>query len=127
MHFRKLQYKKTAGEGGDTPSPVVIGLKEYRPRDSKHRDERLKFLNNAKKNYNGREMIINAFKDKIFSLYLKKKKILKMKMVSIIEDEDGLELIQKHFRYQNLKTMLKELNKSKNTERNKIQVNLIKK
>ena len=59
--------------------------------------------------------------------FIKKKKILKMKMVSIIEDEDGLELIQNHFRYQNLKTMLKELNKSKNTERNKIQVNLIKK
>ena len=43
-------------------------LKKYRPRTPDYVKERKQLLNNAKKNYDGREMIINAFKDKVFPL-----------------------------------------------------------
>ena len=43
-------------------------LENYRPRNPDYVKERKQLLNNAKEFYDGREMIINAFKDKIFIL-----------------------------------------------------------
>ena len=43
-------------------------FERYRPRNSDYITESKKLSNNAKKIYDGREMIINAFKDKIFPL-----------------------------------------------------------
>ena len=44
----------------------LVALERYRPRNSDYKTKREHLLNNAKKFYDGREMIINAFKDKIF-------------------------------------------------------------
>ena len=99
-------------------------------------------LDDVKSFYDGRNMIINAFKDKIFSLYHESR----VEDKDDIRDENGLinyqkldrliflkergiddELVRKHFLVQNLRLLLKNLEKSKNnTEKNKVQVNLIK-
>ena len=99
-------------------------------------------LDDVKNFYDGRNMIINAFKDKIFSLYHESR----VEDKDDIRDENGLinyqkldrliflkergiddELVRKHFLVQNLRLLLKNLEKSKNnTEKNKVQVNLIK-
>ena len=48
---------------------VVFGaLEKYKPRDPEHKKEKINLLDNAKTFYNGREMIINTFKNNIFSL-----------------------------------------------------------
>ena len=99
-------------------------------------------LDDVKSFYDGRNMIINAFKDKTFSLYHESR----IEDKDDIRDENGLinyqkldrliflkergiddELVRKHFLVQNLRLLLKNLEKSKNnTEKNKVQVNLIK-
>ena len=60
-------------------------LENYRPRNPDYVEKRKKLLNNAKKIYDGREMIINAFKDKICPLnpeeiFLNMKIEMKVKM-----------------------------------------------
>ena len=45
-------------------------LERYRPRNPDYIEKRKNLLNNAKNFFDGREMIINAFKDKIFPLSL---------------------------------------------------------
>ena len=99
-------------------------------------------LDDVKSFYDGRNMSINAFKDKTFSLYHESR----VEDKDDIRDENGLinyqkldrliflkergiddELVRKHFLVQNLRLLLKNLEKSKNnTEKNKVQVNLIK-
>ena len=96
-------------------------------------------LDDVKSFYDGRNMIINAFKDKIFSLYHESR----VEDKDDIRDENGLinyqkldrliflkergiddELVRKHFLVQNLRLLLKNLEKSKNNT--EVQVNLIK-
>ena len=48
---------------------VFNALEKYRPRTFDYVTERKNLLNNAKKFCDRREMIINAFKDKIFPLH----------------------------------------------------------
>ena len=54
-------------------------LKKHGPRDSKYISEKLKLLDNSKTFYDGRKMIVNAFKNKIFLSYINK---------GLYEDED---------------------------------------
>ena len=51
-------------------SVVLTALEKYKTRDSEYNNKTLKLLENLKRFYDEREMIINAFKNKIFSLYL---------------------------------------------------------
>ena len=44
-------------------------LKKYRPRTENNISDKNKVLTNAQNLYDGREMIINAFKNKLFPLY----------------------------------------------------------
>ena len=46
----------------------LAALEKYRPRNADYVEKRINLLSNAKNSYNGREMIINAFKNKIFPL-----------------------------------------------------------
>ena len=126
----------------DEFNAVLNTLKKYSPKNPEHIKEKINFLDNVKSFYDGRNMIINAFKDKIFSLYHESR----VEDKDDIRDENGLinyqkldrliflkergiddELVRKHFLVQNLRLLLKNLEKSKNnTEKNKVQVNLIK-
>ena len=73
---------------------MFTALEKYKSTKSEYIDEQLKLLNNARKFYNGKEVIINTFKNDILPFYHKKmnlrmkiKIILGMKMVlSIIRN-----------------------------------------
>ena len=58
---------------------VLTALEKYKPTKPEYIDEKLKVLDNAGRFYNGREMIINAFKNEIFPFYHEKIN-LKMKI-----------------------------------------------
>ena len=45
---------------------VVNALEEYSPKNLEYEKEKINLLNNAEKFYDGREMIINAFKNTLF-------------------------------------------------------------
>ena len=46
-------------------------LKNYRPRKPEYIKERLITLDNAEKLYNGREILIDVFKNKVFPFYIR--------------------------------------------------------
>ena len=48
---------------------VMGALKRYTPRDNKYVEAKNKLLNNAKNFYEGREKIIEGFKNRVFPLY----------------------------------------------------------
>ena len=74
--FRDLYYKKTTiddVEGKqDEFSAVIAALKNYTPRDNKYVEAKNNLLNNAKNFYEGREKIIEGFKNRVFPLYYNK-------------------------------------------------------
>ena len=47
---------------------IIDALKNYKPKKQKYKENKEKLLNNAQNFYDGREMIINAFKNEIFPL-----------------------------------------------------------
>ena len=71
--FRDLYYKETTIDDvkgkQDEFSAVIAVLKDYAPRDNKYVEANNRLLNNAKKFYEGREKIIEGFKNKIFPFY----------------------------------------------------------
>ena len=100
-------------------------------------------MNKAEKFYYGREMIINAFKNKIFAFYHGESRF-EDEDEDDIKEENGFidyeslnrviflkewdtnnELVRKIFIAQDLRALLEKLKKSKNAEKNKIQVSLV--
>ena len=53
---------------------VMGALKRYTPRDNKYVEAKNKLLNNAKNFYEGREKIIEGFKNEIFLCIMMKSK-----------------------------------------------------
>ena len=70
--FRAIYYGDILIPGAereqDDFDDMLDELKKYNPRNSEYRNGKENLLINAKKIYDGREMIINAFKDKILPL-----------------------------------------------------------
>ena len=67
--FRDLYYKQTTiddVEGKQDEFSAVSVLEGYAPRDNKYVEAKNKLLNNAKKIYEGREKIIEEFKNETF-------------------------------------------------------------
>ena len=68
--FRELYYKKTTIDYVERKQDEITGvmgaLKGYAPRDNKYVEAKNKLLNNAKKIYEGREKIIEGFKNETF-------------------------------------------------------------
>ena len=68
--FRDLYYKKTtinyAERKQDEITGVMGALKAYAPRDNKYVEAKNKLLNNVKNFYEGREKIIEGFKNEIY-------------------------------------------------------------
>ena len=93
--FKDIYYKKFSIKEAESMqeefSVVLTALEKYKTRDSEYNNKTLKLLENLKRFYDEREMIINAFKNKIFHFTMKKtcfgmkmKMILWMKMVLLI-------------------------------------------
>ena len=106
---------------------VLTAIEKYKPRDSEYKNKKLKLLENVKRFYDGREMIINAFTNKIFPLY-HKENMSEDKDEDYIRDKNGLinckklerlifsgrrdindELVMKHFLVKDLKPLLKKI------------------
>ena len=70
---RDLYYRKTTTDKSRRIQKefdvVINALKNYAARDNKYAEAKNKLLNNAKNFYEGREKIIEGFKNEIFSLY----------------------------------------------------------
>ena len=68
--FRDLYYKKTTIDYVERKQDEITGvmgaLKAYAPRDNKYVEAKNKLLNNAKNFYEGREKIIEGFKNEIY-------------------------------------------------------------
>ena len=90
--FRDLYYKKTTiddVEGKqDEFSAVISVLEGYAPRDNKYVEAKNKLLNNVKNFYEGREKIIEGFKNEIFPFYYDKKYEKQIKAEREIVEEE---------------------------------------
>ena len=111
---------------------VLTALEKYKPTDSEYKNKKIKLLENVKRFYNGREIIINAFKNKIFPL-CHEKNIFEDKGEDDIRNKNSLinykklerltfskrrdindELVKKNnFSIQNLEALLKKIKKIK--------------
>ena len=71
--FRDLYYRKTTIDEAkriqEEFDVIINALKNYAPRDNEYVEAKNKLLNNAKNFYEGREKIIEGFKNEIFPLY----------------------------------------------------------
>ena len=72
----------------DEFSAVIIALKNYATRDNKYVEAKNKFLNNAKNVYEGREKIIEGFKNEVFPFYYDEEYQHQMKVEREIEEEE---------------------------------------
>ena len=71
--FKDTYYKKFSTKEAESIqeefNAIINALEKHKPRDSEYKNEKLKLLENVKRFYDGREVIINRFKNKIFPLY----------------------------------------------------------
>ena len=82
--FKEIYYRKISIDRAEDIQKefanVLDTLERYRPKDPEYIDKRIELLDNAKRFYVGRKIIVDAFKNKIFPLYFRKKKTIKMKL-----------------------------------------------
>ena len=126
---------------------LYLRIRRIQTKNTEYKNERLRLLENVKKCYDGRGMIINPFKIEVFPFYRDSEdRKFKDNGDNDIRDNNGLvdyeklnrpinlkerdindKLVRKHFQVQNLGALLEKLKKSKNNaERNDIQVSSIK-
>ena len=71
--FNSIFYRNISIENAemkqDEFNAVLNALKKYSPKNPEYIEEKLNILDDVKSFYDGRDMIINSFKDKIFPLY----------------------------------------------------------
>ena len=71
--FRDLYYRTVTIDEAESKQEefnvVIVALKNYTPRDNKHVEAKNYLLNNAKNFNEGREKIIEGFKNRVFPLY----------------------------------------------------------
>ena len=122
-------------EGKQDEFNGILGvLDKYAPRKSESLAAKNDILINAKNLFDGREMILNAFKNKIFPFEeeeeedtgYESRRVDDREYIDDVSDRIDNKLFRKYFKYKDLLGMYDELSKTKNTERNKIQVNVIK-
>ena len=153
--FRDLYYRAVTIDEAESKQEelnvVIVALKNYTPRDNKYVEAKNNLLNNVKNFYEGREKIIEGFKNRVFPLYYnkiseqmeasaaakdeqeqeEKQKPTKDDLITLnkhITDEEkniNEELFKKHFNFQRLSDMLMFLNKTNDKEKNNELVNVI--
>ena len=67
---------------------MINVLKNYTPRDNKYVEAKNNLLDNAENFYEGREKIIEGFKNKVFPLYYNEAYEYQMKAQREIEEEE---------------------------------------
>ena len=138
IYYRNLSIEDAEGMQ-DEFDGILGALKKYNPKKSEYVTAKNNLLINAKNLFDGRKMIIDAFKNKIFLLkenedeheefdqaqrpdYESESEIETITKISSTLDE---KMFRKHFKYKDLLDMYDKLSKTKNRERNEIQVNVI--
>ena len=139
--FRYLYYKETtideAERKQDEIDGVIDALKRYIPRDNKYNEAKNKLLNNVKKFYEGREKIIEGFKNEVFPLYYDKDREEQMEFEEEEEEEKttdpnkfneqinkkerkiNKELFKKYFSFQTSSALIKALYETNHKEKKK--------
>ena len=140
LYYRKLSIGDAEAKQ-EKFDAITSVLNIYTPKGDKYIKAKDKLLNNVKKIYEERKLIIEGFK-KIFLIHYNEEQRFRGK---IEEDENGLidynrlarlidlekrvnwwindELVKKHFQVPDLEILLKRLKQSKNNlEKNKVQV-----
>ena len=119
-------------------------FKKYSPKHDKYVTLKNNLVDNVSKFYEGREKIIEGFKNDIFLLYYDKEDEQKMEFEKEEEEEEEIsnankfnewvnkqetninkELFKNHFSFQAPSALLKELYKTNNKEKNNKLVNVI--
>ena len=141
--FRDIYYRKTdedeAESKQDEFNAVLYVLKNYSAKHDKYVILKNNLVDNASKFYEGRQKIIEGFKNGVFSFYYDKynkermnfeeeEKYKLMKMVEIEDDNrESNHLVSEYFFVLKLKRLLKYFNQNKNyLEKNNQLVNTIK-
>ena len=144
LYYRNMSINKAERKQHEFDA-VLNALSEYSPRDQKCIEAKNKLLDNAKNFYKGKEKIIQVFKNEIFLIHCDDEdRRFKDNDENDIRDNNGLidfekpnklinlkrrsmndNLFREYFKYQDPDSMLKDLNNTRNTERNDIQVDLI--
>ena len=151
LYYKKITIEETEREQ-DEFDAIIGALENYTPRNDKYIEAKNKLLNNVKEFYEGREKIIEGFKNGIFPFnydevyeewmrYENEEEEINnirhktclidyeklMGKIGFKESDTNSELIKKHLFVNDLGDVLKNFKKSKtNPERNKIQVGIIK-
>ena len=144
--FRDLYYRTItideAESKQDEFNTVLHLFKKYSPKHDKYVILKNNFVDNVSKFYEGREKIIEGFKNEIFLLYYDKEDEEKMgfekeeeeeisnankfnEWVNKQETNINKELFKNHFSFQTPSALLKELYKTNNKEKNNKVVNVI--
>ena len=144
LYYRNMSINKAERKQHEFDA-VLNALSEYSPRDQKCIEAKNKLLDNAKNFYKGKEKIIQVFKNEIFLIHCDDEdRRFKDNDENDIRDNNGLidfekpnklinlnrrsmndNLFREYFKYQDPDSMLKDLNNTRNIERNDIQVDLI--
>ena len=144
LYYRNMSINKAERKQHEFDA-VLNALSEYSPRDQKCIEAKNKLLDNAKNFYKGKEKIIQVFKNEIFLIHCDDEdRRFKDNDENDIRDNNGLidfekpnklinlkrrsmndNLFREYFKYQDPDSMLKDLNNTRNTERNDIQAALI--
>ena len=124
IHCRRMTIDQAEIRQNNFNNELIL-LNDYSPKSSKYKEAKNNLLNNAKKFYDGRQKIIEGFKNGLFSLksddefeeQLTSKKPTKIDVNKlnelIIKKETGInrELFKNHFGFQTRTVMLKNLYK----------------
>ena len=129
----------------DEFNAVFHSLSAYSPRSKRYTESKNKFLDNVRYFYKDKEKIVEGFKNGTFSIQhdengrpedhdendiRDRNDLIDYKKLNRLTDLKGRdlsdELFRGYFKYQDPSHMLESVSNTKNTERNEIQVNLIK-
>ena len=146
--FRDLYYRNITIDEAESKQEefnvVLHLLKRYSPKHDKYVTLKNNLVDNASKFYEGREKIIEGFKNEVFPLYYDKEYEEQMEFEKEEEEEEKIfnanefnkwvnkqetsmnkELFKNHFSFQTPSALLKELYKTNNKEKNNKLVNVI--
>ena len=146
--FRDLYYRiitiDEAESKQDEFNAVLHVLKNYSPKHDKYVTLKNNLVDNASKFYEGREKIIEGFKNEVFPLYYDKEYEEQMEFEKEEEEEEKIfnanefnkwvnkqetsmnkELFKNHFSFQTPSALLKELYKTNDKEKNRLLVSVI--
>ena len=140
--FRTIYYRENliaaAEREQDNFDDMIKILKDYKPKKSDNKKKKDALVINAQNFYDGRKMIVNAFKSKTFPFYLgnyyhdleeetsesdEEDKLLEDKLLTDLDKVLGPELVKKYFYKNSLREVKKELKNFRHQSKTSVELN----